>query len=174
MKVVALLRGVTPVGKNRIPKMTYLVEILKDAGFKQVVTYIQSGNIILDTEFSYAETAAKIHDIIYEKIGADLSVIIKTKEQLENAVKENPFDNSYNFSRIHLVFTHCLIDCAKLEKVKTAEFDGEEFYVGRECLYMYLPRDAKKKKLNNNYLEKQLGIIATTRKLSVIKHLSIM
>ena len=36
---------------------------------------------------------------------------------------------------------------------------------------MYLPRDATKKKLNNNYLERQMSIVATTRKLSVVKRL---
>ncbi len=50
-------------------------------------------------------------------------------------------------------------------------FTDEIFAVGEACLYMYLPRDARKKKLNNNFLEKKLGTIATTRKLSVIKKL---
>ena len=36
---------------------------------------------------------------------------------------------------------------------------------------MYLPRDAAKKKLNTNYLERKLGIVATMRKLSVVEHL---
>ncbi|KDE71144.1 hypothetical protein FUSO6_02035 [Fusobacterium necrophorum DAB] len=56
MKVIALLRGVTPTGKNRIPKMSYLAQILQEAGFQNVKTYIQSGNIILDTELSEKET----------------------------------------------------------------------------------------------------------------------
>ena len=46
--------------------------------------------------------------------------------------------------------------------------------VGSQCLYLYLPRDAKKKKLNTNFLEKQLSIIATMRKLSVTSRLSNM
>ena len=46
MQIVALLRGVTPTGKNRIPKMSYLAEILEGVGFKHVKTYIQSGNIV--------------------------------------------------------------------------------------------------------------------------------
>ncbi|HEL1291838.1 TPA: DUF1697 domain-containing protein, partial [Streptococcus equi subsp. zooepidemicus] len=50
MEIVALLRGVTPTGKNRIPKMAYVVEILEKVGLKNVRTYIQSGNIILETE----------------------------------------------------------------------------------------------------------------------------
>lgn len=171
MRIIALLRGVTPNGKNRIPKMSYLVEILEDSGFKQVETYIQSGNILLETNLSHSETASKIHDLIFEKIGAELSVIIKTKEELEGAIKENPFDDTYDFSRIHLVFTNDNIDDVKLKKVREIAFDGEIFFNGSECFYMYLPRDASKKKLNNNYLERQLGIVCTTRKLNVIKHL---
>ena len=45
MKRIALPRGVTPVGQNRIPKMAYLVKILEEAGLEKVKTYIQSGNI---------------------------------------------------------------------------------------------------------------------------------
>ena len=52
MEVIALLRGVTPTGKNRIPKMSFLVEILEKVGLKKVKTYIQSGNVILETELS--------------------------------------------------------------------------------------------------------------------------
>ena len=52
MQVIALLRGVTPTGKNRIPKMSFLVEILEKVGLKKVKTYIQSGNVILETELS--------------------------------------------------------------------------------------------------------------------------
>ncbi|VKC11842.1 Uncharacterized protein conserved in bacteria [Streptococcus pneumoniae] len=40
---IILLRGVTPNGKNAIPKMSYLVDILTEADFQQVRTYIQSG-----------------------------------------------------------------------------------------------------------------------------------
>ncbi|EMD16950.1 hypothetical protein HMPREF9943_00728 [Eggerthia catenaformis OT 569 = DSM 20559] len=38
MEIIALLRGVMPTGKNRIPKMTFLVEILEKAGLKNVKT----------------------------------------------------------------------------------------------------------------------------------------
>ena len=56
MEVIALLRGVTPTGKNRIPKMSFLVETLEKVGLKKVKTYIQSGNVILETELSKGKT----------------------------------------------------------------------------------------------------------------------
>ena len=73
MKKVALLRGVTPVGQNCIPKMAYLAEILTEAGLENVKTYIQSGNIVFETTLSDGDVCALIHDTIQAKIGADLS-----------------------------------------------------------------------------------------------------
>ena len=123
MEVIALLRGVTPTGKNRIPKMSFLVEILEKVGLKKVKTYIQSGNVILETELSKGETAKLIHDTIVKEIGADLSVIRKEKNQLQIAIEENPFNENYDFSRIHLVFTNDSMgeDEQKNWKIKTLE-----------------------------------------------------
>lgn len=171
MEIVALLRGVTPTGKNRIPKMAYVVEILEKVGLKNVRTYIQSGNIILETELSKEETAKLIHDTIAKEVGADLSVIIKEKIQLQIAVEENPFNENYDFSRIHLVFTNDSIGKDELKKLENKDFGDEKFIIGSECLYMYLPRNASVKRLTTNYLEKQLSITMTMRKLNVIEHL---
>ena len=171
MEVIALLRGVTPTGKNRIPKMSFLVEILEKVGLKKVKTYIQSGNVILETELSKGETGKLIHDTIAKEIGADLSVIIKEKNQLQITIEENPFNENYDFSRIHLVFTNDSMGEDELKKLENKDFGDEKFIIGSECLYMYLPRDVSPKRLNTNYLEKQLSITMTMRKLNVVEHL---
>lgn len=174
MKKVALLRGVTPVGQNRIPKMTYLVEILTEAGLENVKTYIQSGNIIFETSLSDDDVCALIHDTIQAKIGADLSVVLKEQPQLTTAIIENPFDESYDASRVHLVFTNDQFSQDKLADLLETDFGDEILRAGSECLYLYLPREAKKKRLNTNYLEKQLHITATMRKRRSILRLSQM
>ncbi|WP_423215026.1 DUF1697 domain-containing protein [Streptococcus equinus] len=174
MKKVALLRGVTPVGQNRIPKMTYLVEILTEAGLENVKTYIQSGNIVFETTLSDDDICALIHDTIKEKIGADLSVVLKEQPQLTTAIIENPFDESYDASRVHLVFTNDQFSQDKLADLLETDFGDEILRAGSECLYLYLPREAKKKRLNTNYLEKQLHITATMRKRRSILRLSQM
>ncbi|HFI0150833.1 TPA: DUF1697 domain-containing protein [Streptococcus suis] len=174
MKKVALLRGVTPVGKNKIPKMSYLAEILTEVGLTSVQTYIQSGNVVCETDLSDKQLCQLIHQTIKENIGADLAVIIKNQSELTQAVAENPFGEGYDPSRVHLVFTNDEIAGERLNKLLHQDFGDEELRLGSQCLYMYLPRDARKKKLNTNYLEKQLGITATMRKLSVISRLSEM
>ena len=151
--------------------MSFLVEILEKVGLKKVKTYIQSGNVILETELSKGETAKLIHDTIAKEIGADLSVIIKEKNQLQIAIEENPFNENYDFSRIHLVFTNDSMGEDELKKLENKDFGDEKFIIGSECLYMYLPRDVSPKRLNTNYLEKQLSITMTMRKLNVVEHL---
>lgn len=74
MQFIALLRGVTPTGKNRIPSMAYLAEILTDAGFHGVRTYIQSGNTLLDADLAREEIglngSSEEVDLLQRKIDA--------------------------------------------------------------------------------------------------------
>lgn len=174
MKYIALLRGVTPIGKNKIPSMVVLAKLLTATGFQQVQTYIQSGNIFFETTLSETEASVAIHRVILEQIGANLSVIIKTAEQLSAAARENPFLEGFDPSRVHLVFTNDSLENNALSKLKGETFDGERFASGNACLYLYLPRDAAQRKLTTNYLERRLGITATMRKLSVVTKLAEM
>lgn len=172
VQYLALLRGVMPTGQNRIPKMSELVQMLEQSGLDNVSSYVQSGNVICKTSMSAEELAQHIHQVILESMGANLSIIVKEKSDLERAILGNPFSKELDPSRIHLVFTNNNISTEQLTELQAMNFTDEIFAVGSACLYMYLPRDARKKKLNNNFLEKKLGIVATTRKLSVIKKLA--
>ena len=170
MEHIILLRGVTPNGKNAIPKMSYLVNILTEAGFQHVRTYIQSGNIILESDLDLEEIRERVHTLIKEKIGADLKMVIKNKNDLEKVVHENPFREDYLHDRVHVILYQGFIQSLPLEKLK-ADYGEEEICIGDHCLYLYLPRTAKQKKLNTNYLEKLFGVDLTMRKLNVVEKL---
>ncbi|MFB4032581.1 DUF1697 domain-containing protein, partial [Streptococcus pneumoniae] len=118
MEHIILLRGVTPNGKNAIPKMSYLVDILTEAGFQQVRTYIQSGNIILKSDLDIEEIREQVHTLIKEEIGADLKMVIKNKNDLEEIVLENPFVEDYLYDRVHVIFYQGSIESLPLEKLK--------------------------------------------------------
>jgi len=51
------------------------------------------------------------------------------------------------------------------------DYGEEEICIGNHCLYLYLPRTAKQKKLNTNYLEKLFNVDLTMRKLNVVEKL---
>lgn len=171
MRKIVLLRGVAPKGKNRIPSMSALANMLEKFGFEDVKTYIQSGNIALTSEWSDGEICAKVHDSILDNIGADLSVIVKDIKQLTTAIAENPFGKGYDASMCHLVFTNDLISAQRLQKMLATDFGEELFAVGNECLYLYLPETAVKKRSYTNFIERQLGIRVTIRKLHTVLHL---
>ena len=170
MEHIILLRGVTPNGKNAIPKMSYLVDILTEAGFQQVRTYIQSGNIILESDLDLEEIRERVHTLIKKKIGADLKIIIKNKDIFKNIVQENPFGKHYLFDRIHVILFQNDIQSLPLEKLDS-DYGEEEICIGNHCLYLYLPRTAKQKKLHTNYLEKLFNVDLTMRKLNVVEKL---
>lgn len=171
MRKIILLRGVAPKGKNRIPSMSALAGMLGEIGFEEVKTYMQSGNIVLTSDLSDERIRTKVYDCIFNNIGADLSVIVKDVKQLTAAIAENPFDKGYDSSMCHLVFTNDLIPEQKLQKMLAEDFGDELFAAGSECLYLYLPETAIKKRLYTNFIERKLGIKVTVRKLHTVLRL---
>ncbi len=69
---IILLRGIMPTGKNKVP-MALLREVLTKTGFKNVRTYIASGNALVESEFSQREIENRVHELIQKTL--DLSLI---------------------------------------------------------------------------------------------------
>ncbi|RKW23118.1 DUF1697 domain-containing protein [Candidatus Gracilibacteria bacterium] len=167
---IVLLRGVMPTGKNRIPKMSVLQEILLSE-FDNVRTYIQSGNIVLTSNKSPGEITNKVSELIKLHIGAELSSIVTTKEKVKEMLNKNPFGADYNIGRIFFTLTNDTLSPELVDKISKEKFESEELRIVEDKLYMYLPKDASRTKLNNNYLEKRLKIVATTRNFNTLQKL---
>ena len=91
MKHLALLRGINVSGHNMI-KMEALKTTLEAIGFTNVVTYIQSGNVFLETEEeSGFGVGFKIKQEIFKTFGHEVPVIVIGKNDLELCFKNNPF-----------------------------------------------------------------------------------
>lgn len=101
--------------------MSYLADILTEAGFQQVRTYIQSGNIILESDLILKEIREQVHALIKEKIGTDLKMVIKNKSDFTKIVQENPFGEHYLYDRIHVIFYQESIQSLPLEKLITVK-----------------------------------------------------
>ena len=99
--------------------MSYLADILTEAGFQQVRTYIQSENIILESDLALKEIREQVHALIKEKIGTDLKMVIKNKSDFKKIVQENPFGEHYLYDRIHVIFYQESIQSLPLEKLIT-------------------------------------------------------
>lgn len=88
---VALLQGINLGAKRRIA-MPALRECMLALGLTDVVTYIQSGNVVFTSPAASAsELVTRIRESIRSDFGMDLPVIVRSGEQMQQIYTANPF-----------------------------------------------------------------------------------
>ena len=170
MKIAVLIRGVTPTGKNRVP-MARLRDLLKDSpDFSGVQTYIQSGNVILETELAQQEVEHIIHAIILNNFGGDLVIIAKNHEQLQRSFENYPIE-SIPTERRYYTFLKSAPTDEGLQKLAERDFGEDKYHVVGDMVYIAYATKASDSKLTNNSIEQKVGIGATTRNYNTVKKL---
>ena len=150
--------------------MAELRDAIEAEEFAEVTTYIQSGNIVLRSPLSKEETSVRIAEIIRAYCGAELQVITTDASELKKHLRGNPFGDEYQQDRVFYTTTMESIDPKRIAALCQEDF-GEELRMVEGRLYMYLPKDASRSKLSNNFLEKKLKITATTRNRNTLVRL---
>src|SRR4030095_11227488 len=90
---VAMLRGIN-VGSGKIVKMERLRASFEALGFDRVRTYVQSGNVIFESEEKSATgLSKKIAEKIQGNFGFIVPVLLKTSKEIEQIVRDNPLVN---------------------------------------------------------------------------------
>ncbi len=137
--------------------------LFENLNFIDVITYIQSGNVIFKTTIKRDFLAEIISKEIKNKYDYDISIIIKTPTEIRNLVKNNPFLIDKNIDSKKLYITY--LDRIPTETIKLDAFDfGKDIYtIKNDIVYLKFDLGAGKSKLSNNIIEKKLQVIATTR-----------
>jgi len=163
MILLSLLRGIN-VGGRKVP-MADLRILYEELGLKNITTYIQSGNVIFESKVANKALEKKIEKKIKVKFGFDVSVITRTKEELNAVIKENPFtkENNIELEKLYVIFLGEIPDPVLLKKLIESDLGPERFIVCGKTIYLYCPVGYGEAKLNNNFFEKKLKVVATTR-----------
>ncbi|WP_238387276.1 DUF1697 domain-containing protein [Sphingobacterium olei] len=170
-KHIVFLRGINVSGKNSI-KMQDLRSLLTEAGFEEVMSYIQSGNIILSSPLSKQEVKSAIHQLIQEKLGLDIEVFAVTGEELNQVLLNNPFQGGHEQpNKLFITFLSNQPSTDLVNKLQEKDHGQEEFQLINNMLYFYLPEGMAKSKMNNSYFEKALKVKATGRNLNTVQKL---
>src|SRR5476649_968641 len=91
-RYVAFLRGINVAGQKLI-KMELLREIISMPGFKNVVTYIQSGNVAFDAKETDTDLLReKIEKKLLKDLGYEIPVVVRSVDELRVVIANNPFD----------------------------------------------------------------------------------
>jgi uncharacterized protein (DUF1697 family) len=89
MKYVALLRAINVGG--HIVTMEKLRNIFTANGFENVSTYIQSGNVLFESKKKESSLVSQIEEMLIKELGYPVPVILRSKNELEQALENNPF-----------------------------------------------------------------------------------
>lgn len=173
MKYISLLRGINVGGQKKI-RMTDLKNIFEFLDFKNVKTYVQSGNVIFDYEPTDTKVlAGQIENKISQTYGFEVKIIIHTDDELENIINNNPFvkEPDIELDKLHVTFLLDIPEPSTILSLSVKKEENEKFLIISREVYLYCPNGYGNTKLSNAVFERKLKTVATTRNWRTINNL---
>lgn len=163
MRYIAFLRAVNVGG--RIVKMDELKKIFALPGFKNIATYIQSGNVLFDSAVADVPALKKKTEAALKKaLGYDVVVLLKTIPEIEVIIAGNPFKKEMEGNNLFVTMLSeapAAANIALLEPMRAP--DEHVRVIGTTAYILCPPHTYGNTKLSNSNLEKKLKVQATTR-----------
>jgi uncharacterized protein (DUF1697 family) len=169
---VALLRGINVGGKNRV-KMETLKQIFGRLGLHNIRTYIQSGNVIFETENGdYRSICGMLASSkLSEELGFEVGVIVRGIGDLQNIMNMNPYLSKKNWE--NCVYMTFLSDHPSDQAVNiiARKNKADEIHFFENQVVLFCPDGYRNTVYSNTYFEKKLGVQATTRNWKTVNNI---
>lgn len=161
---ISILRGINVSGQKKI-LMVDLKKLFESLGFENVVTYIQSGNVIFKASETLTENEiiTKIDSSILNKYNFQVPIIILNKSELKKTISNNPFIKEDYLEKIHVTFLAELPTESALGSIKKIDYSPDKFEIIGKSVYIFCPNGYGSTKLSNSFFESKLKVKATTR-----------
>tara|TARA_R110002167_G_scaffold15784_6_gene62704 strand:- start:122 stop:667 length:546 start_codon:yes stop_codon:yes gene_type:complete len=165
---VALLRGINVGGNNIIP-MKILTQIMTDAGYEGVQSYIQSGNVVFQhTEVSSNVLASELSLLIQRHFDFQPKVMLLTATEFNQILAQNPYKQAYSEPKqVHFFFVDEIPASPDLTKLKQLKSPSETYELQPQGLYLFAPEGIGRSKLVAK-VDKCLGVNTTARNLNTL------
>lgn len=160
---ITLLRGINVSGKNII-KMDVLKQLCIDLGLHNVQTYIQSGNIVYQSEEQDSTILSKrIHSTILAHLELDVPVLTLESEQFKKIINENPFTTEEELAQLYITFIEGTPYREGIHTLIDKKADTELLHITASAVFLVANIGYGKTKVNNTLIENKLKVTATTR-----------
>lgn len=175
---VILLRAVNVAGYGKLA-MADFRKLLTNLGFERVETYIQSGNAVVDAKGPPAKVAGAVQSGLEKLMGVAPGVVVRTHEQLDRLIPENPFSaEAVDGTKVHVAFLGGVPDRGAngaLERV-VQQYPNrrDRYHLAGEHIYFHLPDGAAETKFSGKTLDKAIGVIGTCRNWNTVLKLHAM
>lgn len=173
---LALLRGINVSGHNMI-KMEILKNVLENKGFQNVRTYIQSGNVFVDSEEEYgASVGFAIKQEIFKQLGLEVPVVVVSKNDLEQCFLNNPYlkEKEVDEKKLYIAFVSKELQASAINDLKISQFKPDEAAIDKSRIFIKYATGAGKTRLDQKYIEKKLSVVATIRNWNTVTKLLAM
>jgi uncharacterized protein (DUF1697 family) len=149
--------------------MPALRALLASAGFEDVQTYVQSGNVVLSTDLEPDQLERATERLIANQFGFEAEVVARTRDELAEVVERNPLgDVATNPKRYQVSFLSDELDPERVATLASAATGSERFVaLGRE-LYAWHPEGVARSKLWAKLAGPGLGVKATARNWTTV------
>jgi uncharacterized protein (DUF1697 family) len=168
MRQIVLLRGINLGSRNRVA-MPKLRDLLASAGFEDVQTYLQSGNVVLSSSLSSAKLAAECKRLISDRLGLDLELLVRTKRELAAIVRRDPLGSvAADPKRYQVIFLSARPPRKVVDELAALAAGGERLVAEGRELYAWHPDGIGRSTLAARMAGKQLGVVATARNWATV------
>jgi uncharacterized protein (DUF1697 family) len=170
---ISILRGINVSGQKKI-LMADLQMLYEKLGFKNITTYIQSGNIVFDTDKkTQTQLEQSIHKAIAQHYTFEVPVMVRTAEDMQKVVMTNPFlkIKGIDVAKLHVTFLSDRPAASELKVIESFDYAPDQFKIIGQEVFLYCPESYGETKLSNNFFEKKLNVTATTRNWKTVNKL---
>jgi uncharacterized protein (DUF1697 family) len=166
-----MLRGINVGSSRRVP-MADLRELLEEAGFQNVATYVQSGNIALDSTAKPAALEGRLAELIEARFGFEVPVVVRSGKQLAAVVEHDPFQGvADDPKRYQVSFLSEKLSAETVARLQELAHESERVAVHGREVYAWHPYGVARSKLWNALGGKGLGVTATARNWTTVNRL---
>lgn len=163
MRYIALLRGINVTGSG-ILRMKDLAALCEGLGYKSVRTYIQSGNVLFDSNAAEPRLKSQLERALQAHMGKQISVMLRSAEELRAVRDANPFPGCEP-PKIGVHFLDAAPPKDLLKSVVAPT--GEQVHPGAREIYVYYPLGMGQSKLQMSLG----GAPATVRNINTVTRL---
>ena len=171
---ISILRGINVGGHNKVD-MAGLKTMYQELGFKEIISYIQSGNIIFqsDPHLPPNDLAKVIKEAILSKFKLTVPVIIRSIDEMQKVIEKNPFLKMADIDaeKLHVTFLAEEPVSEKVQLIAEADYSPDRFIIVDREVFLNCPSGYGNTKLNNTFFESKLKTAATTRNWKTVNKL---
>lgn len=167
---ICFLRGINVGGHKKI-KMQDLQQLFQGIGLTNVMTYIQSGNVVCTSNESNREQLRMtLEAAILEKYGFEVKILLKTPAELNDLLDQCPYKNEA-VDKIYFTLLSLPPNEQQRRLLEAIQYPPERFQLVDDVLVVYCENGYGKTKLTNTLFESKLKLAATTRNWNTLQAL---